>query len=153
MCTVGGSGGFRPNDIMSCFVLSPFSWNLFSFDQWLITSTASCDLLCVDPLSMVSDTFVSSTYFNMSKILGTDKSLIIKRKSHGPSLRHATRYLAPLREAISPKLHSLGFSGKKLSDPVDYAIGNIDLFDFTIQDSVVDEIESLPVIENKDPHS
>ena len=35
---------------------------------------------------MVSDTVVSSTYFHMSKILGTDKSLIIKRKSHGPSL-------------------------------------------------------------------
>ena len=72
MFAVGGIGGSRPNDIVSCFVLSPFSRNLFSFDQWFITSTASCDLLCVDPLSMVSDTVVSSTNFHMSKILGTD---------------------------------------------------------------------------------
>ena len=83
MFTVGGSGGSRPNDIVSCFVLSPFSWNFFPFEQWFITSTASCGLLCVDPLSMVSDTVVSSTYFHMSKILGTDKFLIFKRKSHG----------------------------------------------------------------------
>ena len=61
MFTVGGSGESKPNDIVSWFVLSPFRWNLFSFDQWFITSTASCDLLCVDPLSMVSDTVVSST--------------------------------------------------------------------------------------------
>ena len=34
---------------------------------------------------MFSDTVVSSTYFHMSKILGTVKSLIIKRKSQGPN--------------------------------------------------------------------
>ena len=114
---------------------SQFSWDLFSFDQWCITSKASCDLLCVDPLSMVSDTVVSSTYFHMSKVLGTDMSLIIKRKSHGASL-------VPLES-----------SGKKLDDPIDYAIGNIDLFEFANQDSVDDEVEGFPIIEKKDPHS
>ena len=44
---------------------------------------------------MVSDTVVSSTYFHMLKMLGTENSLIIRRKSQGDTpdgtLRHPDR--------------------------------------------------------------
>ena len=71
--------------MLSSFVLLQFFSNSFVFDQLCIRSTRSWALLFW-PLGIVSDTVVSSTYFHMLKMLGTDKSLIMGRKSQGPNM-------------------------------------------------------------------
>ena len=61
-----------------------FSWNLLVFDQsWTIFAADCIELLLL--FWTTSDTVVSSTYIQLSK-LGIWRSLSIKIKSHGPSL-------------------------------------------------------------------
>ena len=68
------------------FVFSRFSWKRLFPDHSLIWSTA-CWAKLICPFLTTSDTVVSSTYFHESnRVLGDDKSLIINKKSQGPSL-------------------------------------------------------------------
>ena len=65
---------------------------------------------------MVSDTVVSSKYFHMLKMLETDKSLIMRRKSQGPNLVHwgtPDGYFTPLGEPVFVSLNLWDLSERK----------------------------------------
>ena len=140
--------------MLSSFVLLQFFSNSFVFDQSCIRSTRSWALLFW-PLGIVSDTVVSSTYFHMLKMLGTDKSLIMGRKSQGPNMvpwGTPDGTVTLLRQSVFAEFDSLGSFWKDVDNPIDHTVRNLHLFQFRDKDTMIYKIKNFEVVEKKYPH-
>ena len=81
---------------------------------------------------MIFDSVVSSTYFNILNMLGTDKSSIMRRKSPGPNLvpwstPHGTFPHSDKQSLLSWTLWDLS---EEVDNPIDAIIKNLNLFQF-----------------------
>ena len=141
--------------MVTSFVLSPFIWNRFFFDQSITWSTASSALLH-RPLSIHSETVMSSMYFHSLKTLDILEIVNHEQKQLGTKLGplgHSRRDFSPLRQTIFAELFSLW--SEEITNPIDDAMGYnyLAVTAFVGQGAIDKKIKCLSVIKEKQSNS